>query len=433
MGYLLVEGREMVKGEEYRIATEHGGDALVAEWRNGWPVVLSGFAGNGLGFSMFLMTAGIFIVPIQQELGLTRVGASIGPMVGLVVAFLTPLAAILVDRHGARACAIAGLTILAMGYFMLATLPASRITYFTIAAIVALAGTVSSPMVYCRGVATWFSRHAGLAFGITMSGTSIVAAIMSPLLSAVLRDLGWREGYALCGVVVALVGLPLVLGLFRDKRRIEISPVVSGRNSVWRQAAREAIGTPQFWLLILSFTFAALAIGGIMSQLYPIMIQQGYSAQMAALTVSVYAVSMGSGRVIAGLLLDRMQPVLVAAACLCLAALGAVLLYVALFGGGHWYFAFFAAFLLGWGQGAEGDFLAFFTQKLFGMDAFAFIFSWFNLVVGSGLGIGGLIFAGAYDHFGNYQVAIAANGALWLISAGFMLALWSGYHRQSAR
>ncbi len=387
------------------------------EWRQGWRVVLAALAGNGVGFTMVQMTSGIFIIPIQQEFSLSRTAASIGPWIGLAVALLTPVAALFVDRRGPRGLAIAGLCGLAASYALLATLPAILPLYMAIACCVALAGTIANPMIYCRGVATWFSRHAGLAFALTMSGTSIVAAVVAPFLSRIVEQEGWRTGIGLYAAMVGCIGLPLVLLWFRAKPR---DAVAQESEDAAGLSAKEAARTPQFWLLIASFACATLAIGGMISQLYPILIASNYAAQTAALTVSFYAASMGIGRIGAGFLIDRLPPRAVASSSLALAASGSFLLLYALFGGGSPALAYLAAFLLGWGQGAEGDFIGFFTQRLFGLRAFGLIYSWFNLVVGCGLAIGGLLFAAAFDLYGNYEYAVMMNGGLWTMAAILM-------------
>lgn len=387
------------------------------EWRHGWRVVLAALCGNGVGFTMVQMTSGIFIIPIQQEFGISRTAASIGPWIGLAVALLTPIAAIFVDRRGPRGLAIAGLCGLATSYALLASLPAILPLYVVLAATIALSGTIANPMIYCRGVATWFRRNAGLAFGLTMSGTSVVAALIAPFLSRIVEDHGWRTGIGLYAAMVSLVGLPLVLLWFRARPQDE---VVLSQPEAQGASAGEAARTVQFWLLIASFACATLAIGGMISQLYPILVAGNYTPERAALTVSFYAASMGFGRIVAGFLLDRFHPTLIAGGSLALAASGSFLLLHVLFGGAAPELAFLAAFLLGWGQGAEGDFIGFFTQRLFGLRAFGVIYSWFNLVVGCGLAIGGLLFAAAFDRFGSYEFAVMMNGGLWTMAAILM-------------
>jgi MFS family permease len=389
------------------------------EWRQGWRVVLAALCGNGVGFTMVQMTSGIFIIPIQQEFGISRTAASIGPWLGLAVALLTPVAALFVDRKGPRGLAIAGLCGLASSYALLAVLPPILPLYVLLACLVALSGTIANPMIYCRGVATWFRRNAGLAFGLTMSGTSVVAAVIAPFLSRIVEQDGWRTGIGLYAAMVSFIGLPLVLLWFRAKP--DDAAVQDAVDATTGLTAAQAAHTRQFWLLIASFGCATLAIGGMISQLYPILVASNYTAETAALTVSFYAASMGIGRIGAGFLIDRFNPTLVAGSSLALAASGSFLLLHVLFGGGTPELAYLAAFLLGWGQGAEGDFIGFFTQRLFGLKAFGLIYSWFNLAVGCGLAIGGLLFAAAFDRYGNYEFAVMMNGGLWTTAAILMV------------
>ncbi len=180
------------------------------EWASGGRVVFAAATGLGVGVTLFGIISGMFIVPMQNEFGLTRMQASIAPMAGLGAALLTPIAAIIIDRNGSRPVAIVGLILLAVAYLMLAFMPTNVVVLYSIVAFIALIGTMSSTIVFSKGVATWFVKNAGLAFALTMTGTSVVAAIAFPALGYAIEQFGWRAGYLVLAAMVVLVGLPVV-------------------------------------------------------------------------------------------------------------------------------------------------------------------------------------------------------------------------------
>jgi predicted MFS family arabinose efflux permease len=98
-----------------------------------------------------------------------------------------------------------------------------------------------------------------------------------------------------------------------------------------------------------------------------------------------------------------------------LAALGSVIL--AGQGSLTWISAGIAVFLIGLGQGAELDFMAFFTLRIFGVRSFSALIAIFALLFGIGVAIGGLLFAVCFDHYGSYEIATFGNAILFVCAA----------------
>lgn len=393
-----------------------------SEWRNGWRVVAAAFIGNGIGFNFFMMSAGLFVIPVQQELGLSRTAVMISPVATLIVALLSPLAGGYLDRRGPRLAAIAGFACLTLSYLLLALLPLTPASYYAVAVLFIIAGTVTGTMAFCKGVSLLFTRSAGIAFGVTQSGVSLVSATLIPVLGLIIATHGWRAGYGFCAILVGAIGIPILLAAFKPPVKARSSAAhVEDESS--RQDARTALRSPQFWVLVASISCGTFCIGGFLSHFYPMLIAGDIAPTTAATILSVYAVSIGGGRIIVGFLLDRLSPTIVAATCMALTSAGAVLLYLILLGQLPHPYAFLAAFLLGWGQGAEGDFTAFFTLRRFGQRAFATIFSWMNVFASGFLAIGGLAFAYSYDRVQSYLPAIIATIILWLAGAILMMFL----------
>jgi len=236
-----------------------------------------------------------------------------------------------------------------------------------------------------KGVATWFRKNSGLAFGLTSSGDSLVSALALPFLAHIVSDFGWRMGYlTLLGLVITL-GLPMVIGWFRERPQVmmkgstlehesleatQFHPDVSGHSGV---SLRDALQDGRFWLLVIALSAAAVPIGGFLNQLQPLLASRGFTPTGAASVGTVFALAIGLSRIVAGKLLDYLNPPIVAAVCLALPALGAVLLAITAHSETSWFLAVAAAFLLGIGAGAELDFIAFFTMRLFGLRQFSVI------------------------------------------------------------
>ena len=233
-----------------------------SEWRRGWKVLIGASVGTAISYGLFLMTAGLFIIPMQEEFGWSRSAVSIGPIVGLLAAAMAPFGGVVIDRFGARPIAITGLVGLGAMYVLLSFTPASQFYLYAVVAIMAVFATISSGVIYCAGVVTWFRRNSGLAIGITMSGLSLTAALAIPALASLIENYGWRMGYLALCAVTWVIGLPFVVGWFHEASQ----PAGSGQSTEAEKAGesatisrkggmdfRTAARDKRFWLCIAAF------------------------------------------------------------------------------------------------------------------------------------------------------------------------------------
>lgn len=391
-----------------------------AEWRSGWRVIASGTLGGGLGFGLLLLTAGIFIVPMQEEFGWPRSVVAIAPVISIIAAILYPWVGVLTRRFGPRRIALIGLTMLAAAYLLLAFAPRNMLIFYLIILYAAAAGAMSSSLVFTTGVLTWFRKGAGSAIGVTASGVSLMGAIALPLLSMVIAENGWRAGYLALAATVAVVGLPMTFALFFERRDAPVDAMPQARGGA--APVSDGLKDVRFWILVASFGSAGLAIGGFMGHNQPILTGYGHSPVAAAMFGSIFIFCLGIGRMVAGFLLDHFDPPRVVTACFLLSAAGAALLVA---GGADstWAATAVAVGLLGLAQGAETDFCAYFTVKLFGEARFAVLYGILSMIVTMLIAAGGILFALSFDLFGDYRVALWSSVAILIVSALSILAV----------
>jgi nitrate/nitrite transporter NarK len=396
----------------------------ISEWRAGWRTLVSGAVAMGLGTPLMQMTAGLFIIPMQAEFGWSRRALAMGPIVLIVSALVQPFAGALIDRFGSRLAAIVGTLMLCIAYPLLSVMPQSLVYYYGVAVFVAFAGPIASGAPSLKGVATWFSKNSGLAFGLVLCGVSVSSAILMPVLAYVIQTYGWRNGYLSLFALVAFVCLPLVLLWFRERPKANGPAVVQGEDAAQSGIPlREAVRDRRYWLMIFALGGAAFAIGGYTNQLQPMLASGGFTPTVAASVGTVFAISIGVGRIIAGRLLDRFNPSKVAATFLASPVIGAALLAHTIDTGPVWLPAAVAVFLLGLGQGAEIDFNAYFTLRLFGLRQFSLIFGTVIVAINAGLAGGAFVYASIYDMTGSYHAAIYTSMAIYLGAALVMLTL----------
>lgn len=153
----------------------------------------------------------------------------------------------------------------------------------------------------------------------------------------------------------------------------------------------------------------------------PLAVSKGLDELMAVAAVSIIGIAAMGGALISGILVDRFWAPLVAFTLNLLPAIGCLLLLAhpvppALF--------YAAVALVGLGQGAEIDIVAFIIARYFGLRSYASIYGLTVLCIGLGSAVAGSAIGALYDAFGSYDVPLIcasisfASAALLYLSMG---------------
>ena len=160
---------------------------------------------------------GVFLLPMQEALGLDRGTLSFSASLGLLVFGLAaPLSGRLMDRFGPRRVATAGLLLLAVS-FGLSTLARSALALHLSWGLLSGLGTGLVGSVLGATVATrWFVRRRGLVVGVFGAATSAGQLLFIPLLTAWAGRIGWDGAALVVAGAALLLALPL-WALLRDR------------------------------------------------------------------------------------------------------------------------------------------------------------------------------------------------------------------------
>lgn len=394
------------------------------EWRQGWPAVAAGAVGMGAGIGLYTMVAGLFVRPLEVEFGWSRSEIAFAGIFALVGSFVLPIIGALIDRVGSRWVAAAGMVLLTLGYLLLSSLSGTLWEFYLVILVFAITGMATSPIVFTQVVNRWFNRQRGLALGVTLSGVTLSSILMLPLLAQVIASHGWRIAFLVLAAVPLLFGLPVVASwLKRPERELWRSEAGDGIDEGIQDAPdRELFAVlrdARFWLLGGGLFCANIAVGGILSQLQPLLAESGFSATLAATLGSVFAAAIAVGRLGSGWLLDRFWPPAVAALFLLSPLFGITILLsmeqpIFLTGA-------LAVIFFGLAQGAEVDFLAFLIPHYFGLGNYGKIFGVLAMLVACSLALGGICFGYIFDRFGSYDPALKGAVLAYLGGAGGLL------------
>ena len=149
-----------------------------SEFRTGWRPLIGAIVGVGSGLTgIVFYTHGVFIVPLTGEFGWSRGAAQFAFSFVMISAALTgPIVGSLTDKYGARALALSGVFALSLTFAALSFTTGNILVYYALWIVMSVAAAGTFPVTWTRGVNTWFDSNRGLALGLTMMGTGLVAA-----------------------------------------------------------------------------------------------------------------------------------------------------------------------------------------------------------------------------------------------------------------
>ncbi len=291
----------------------------------GWSVVASLatilFLSAGLGF----YSLGVFVVPLEDEFGWSRGQVSIGIATATIVSgVMAPVVGLAVGRLGARQILAAGATGMGVCFALLGA-TWSLVYLYAMFAMMAVgrAGIMQVPV--SQVVANWFERRRGLAMGITMTGIGFGGLVMAPWCKVLISLLGWRSTFAIMGMTIIAVALPLILlivrqhpadrGLLPDGASSASASGASRPDSDRKPgplgqpwAISEAIRTRAFILATAAIGLGFASLGAVLLHTSPYMEDRGVAPEVAGLILGLVAGMGILGKIGSGHLADRLPP-----------------------------------------------------------------------------------------------------------------------------
>lgn len=279
----------------------------------GWWVVLA--AGAAVFLSAGVRSApGVFLLPMEQDLGLSRSTVSFAVSLGLLVYGLSaPVSGKLIDHYGARAVATTGLVVVA-GSMALSALSQNAVHLSLFFGLLSGLGTGLLGSVLGATIATrWFVKHRGLVIGIFGAATSAGQLVFLPVLASLTTGIGWRTtSFWIAGGAVLLV-LPVAAVVRNDPARLGLPPY-GGTVPVEPPrpdpaVMRRALRSGDFWLLVATFGICGLTSNGIVgTHFIAHAVEHGFTETVAAGTLAVMGAFNFVGTIASGWLTDRFDP-----------------------------------------------------------------------------------------------------------------------------
>jgi MFS family permease len=390
----------------------------------GWKIVFAGFFGVMVSFAAVVpYTFGLFLKPLVAAFGWHREAISAGFSISaLTVAAASPGLGFLLDRFGPRRIILPCILIFSFAYASLALLTPHLIHFYLAFFVIGLVGNGTAYLGYSRAISTWFDHRRGLALSIMLAGGGCGAMFLPVIAQAGITHYGWRNAYVLLGVVALVLGFPLTAWFVREQPVAQQSVHVSSEvgNSV-----REALSSSVFWVIAATVCLYAISVNGAIAHLSALLTDRGVSTQGASYSIAIIGATGLIGRVLTGVFLDRFFGPRVSQIMLLMTVTGIVLLSVA-----HTLTAgLFAASLIGFSMGSEGDITPYLLSRYFGLKRLSTLYAltWTAYAVGGATGP--LVVGRIFDSLGSYRagtIQLLALPALIPCLLMFLLPRYAG-------
>jgi MFS family permease len=258
--------------------------------------------------------AGVFLLPMEADLGIPRSAVSLAVSLGLLVYGLSaPISGSLIDRFGPRRVASAGLLLIAAGMVTSANATSAWQLHAFFGVLTGVGTGVVGGVLGATIASRWFVRHRGLVVGIFGAAVSAGQLVFIPVLASLTVRLGWRPTSLWMAMAAGLLLLPVSSLLRNDPADkgiapygvVETTPLPGPDPGVMRKAVR----TPDFWLLVGTFGICGLTSNGIIgTHFIAHAVEHGFAETVAAGALAVMGAFNFVGTIASGWLSDRFDP-----------------------------------------------------------------------------------------------------------------------------
>jgi len=268
----------------------------------GWVIVGVGMVVGCIGMGT-MMSLGVYLQPIAQDMGWTRAGISFTAVLNFLAmgagAFLWGS---LSDRLGTRTVVLTGGVLLGLG--LITASHAAELWQFQLlfGILVGLAaGSFYAPLI--ATITRWFTMHRSLAVALVSSGMGLGTVVMAPLSRWIISHYDWRVAMLTIGWIALAVITPAALFLRRPPAAAYTGAANAAGGAEFTMA--QVLRSPQFAAIALTHFACCAAHSGPIFHMVSYAIDCGVPSMTAATVFGVTGLASLSGRIVCGLIADR--------------------------------------------------------------------------------------------------------------------------------
>jgi MFS family permease len=365
-----------------------------------------------------MFSLAVFLEPMSTATGWSRAGISSAMTLNFLTMGLGAFAwGTASDRLGTRVVVLSGAVLLGLA-LVVASRAQSLIQFqLTYGILVGLAASAFfAPMI--AAATAWFEDNRSLAVSLVSAGMGVAPMTISPFARWLISTYDWRIAMLVIGILAWTLLLPAAK-LVRRPPVTAAADVASGLSADGTGiSAAPALRSPQFLVLGLTFFACCAAHSGPIFHMVSYAIFCGV-APMAAVTVySVEGLAGLGGRLLLGILADRLgaKPVLIAGLIVQALAIGSYIFVSRL---GEFYAL---ALIFGMAYGGVMPLYAVLAREYFGQHIMGTVFGAVTMLSSIGMAFGPLAGGWIFDTFDAYSWLFIGSFAVGLGAVAVALA-----------
>ena len=393
----------------------------------GWVIVAVSFLVMMLQFSPSIQIAGLYVVPIAEDFGISRTASSFTITIGTLVSMVASLfSGRFLTKHSIRLTMCVGLLIYA-GCYLTISFTRSVVVLYTISVVRGLIGTVVTMLPTSIVLNNWFPRRmTGKVISISLVGVGTGSMIFSPITGHIIENLGWRSGYRFFAVLSIFLIPFVVLTYYRTpeekglSRPSEDDSTTLDDEDATGIAASYAVRSMGFWLVAVSIACCAGASQSWYTNGASHLNNIGFASVTVSTVFSLTAFGNMIGKLTLGALSDRFG----ARAGMSLGSGCVILGYITLVTAPTVVFHYAAGLLIGFGVAMVTLASPLITGDIYGRKDFGVIVGYFNIFASLGASLVPLLVSSVFDLTGSYTPAWYLMIAISVISILFVLSAY---------
>jgi MFS family permease len=365
-----------------------------------WVIVGAGALMTCVGIGAMFSLA-VYLEPMSTETGWSRAGISSAMTIDFLTMGIAGFAwGAASDRCGTRPVVLIGALLLGSG-LILASRSTSLLEFqLTYGILVGLAaGAFFAPMI--AAATRWFDNNRSLAVSLVSAGMGVAPMTISPLARWLISTYDWRTAMMTVGVMAWALLIPAALLVRRPPDAgLSGEPGQSAAADAGvSMSVAHALRSPQFLVLALTFFACCAAHSGPIFHMVSYAMICGIPAMTAVSIYSLEGLSGLGGRLLLGVLADRLgaKPVLVGGLLVQALAIGTYLFVNRL---GEFYAL---AIVFGTAYGGVMPLYAVLAREYFGPRIMGTVFGAATMVSSLGMAFGPWAGGMIFDSFNSYR------------------------------
>ncbi|MFL6352551.1 MAG: MFS transporter [Bryobacteraceae bacterium] len=377
-------------------------------------ILAAAFCGGFVSFgSLLVFTFGIFLKPLTAEFGWSRAQVSLAfTVAALTVAACSPYTGRLLDRYPARNIVLPCMLIYGVAFGSLSLLTAHLWHLLAVFVVLGIVGNGTTQLGYARVISAWFDRSRGRALSAVMAGVGLGSIVFPTFAQALISAYGWRIAYAVLGITILLLGIPLTAAFLYEPQDRAVQAQTTA-SDLTQRSARSCLRNSAFLCLTGALVLFSVATNGVIGHLSPLLTDRGFPVQLAAATLAALGFASLSSRLLTGYLMDRFFAARAVAFMFGLCAAGILIVLLTR----QTWTAYAGALMIGAGLGAESDAVPFLLSRYFGLRSFSELYgyTWSAYAVAGALGP--LLMGRFFDRTHSYETVLLAFFGMVLAAA----------------